>query len=71
MFGRYLYKTKRFRQAILPHSSFNLFKNVCERSWRQLQPIARKKDLITRYQNDLVSGFVNILVFFNKLANNF
>ena len=34
-------------------------------------PIARKKDLISMYRSALVSGFVNILVFFNKLANNF
>ena len=34
MFGRYLKKTKRFWHAISLHSSFNLFKNVCEISWR-------------------------------------
>ena len=34
-------------------------------------PIARKKDLISMYRRALVSGFVNILVFFNKSANNF
>ena len=54
-----------------PHRSFDLLKNVCERSWRQLQPIARKKGFISMYRSTLVSGFVNILVFFNKLANNF
>ena len=49
--------------AILPHGSFNLFKNVCERSWRYLQLIARKKDLISIYIGALlVNGKVNILV---------
>ena len=33
--------------------------------------IARKKGLIGVYGSALVSGFVNILVFFNKIANNF
>ena len=27
-------RTRGFWPAILPHSSFNLFKNMCERSWR-------------------------------------
>ena len=34
-------------------------------------PIARERDLISRYQGTLVSVFVNILVYFTKLANNF
>ena len=34
-------------------------------------PVARKRDLISTYQGALVSGFVNILVYFTKLANNF
>ena len=34
-------------------------------------PIARKRDLISMYQGALVSGFVNISVYFTKLANNF
>ena len=38
-------------------SSFNLFKNVCERSRRLLKPIARKKDLISTYRGARVSGF--------------
>ena len=71
MYGRYLQKTKRFSHAISPHSSFNLFKNVCERSWRQLCPITRKKDLISMYRGTLVSAFVNILVYFNRLVTNF
>ena len=34
-------------------------------------PIARRiKDLISMYRSALVSGFVNILVFINKSANN-
>ena len=33
--------------------------------------IARKKDLISMYRGALVSGFVNIPVYFNKSANNF
>ena len=45
--------------------------NVCERSWRYLQPIGRKKDLISMYRGALISGNVNISVYFNKLANNF
>ena len=53
------------------HRSFSLFKNVCERSWRYLQPIARKKDLISVCRGALVSGNVNSSVYFNKLANNF
>ena len=57
--GCYLYWTKRFWQAISPHSSFNFFKNVCERSWRYLQPIARKKDLISMHRGALISGNVN------------
>ena len=45
--------------------------NVGERSRRQLCPIAKKKDLISMYQGTLVNCFVNILVYFNKLATNF
>ena len=30
-----------------------------------------KKDLISMYHGALVSGFVNISVYFNKLPNNF
>ena len=30
-----------------------------------------KKDLISMYQGAVVSAFVNILFFFNKLANNY
>ena len=55
MFGRY----------------FNLFKNVCERPWRQLCTDCQKEGLISMYQGALVSGFVNISVYFTKLANNF
>ena len=33
-------------------------------------PIGRKKDLISMY-GGTVGGFGNILVYFNKLANNF
>ena len=33
--------------------------------------LLERKDLISIYQSALVHGFVNILVFFNKLANNF
>ena len=53
------------------YSSFNLFKNVCGRSWRLLQPIARKRDLFSMYRGALVKGFVKISVYFNKSANNF
>ena len=35
------------------------------------EPIARERDLISMYQGALVSVFVNILVYFTKLANNF
>ena len=41
------------------------------KTWRYLQPIARKKDLISMYWGALVSGNVNISVYFNKLANSF
>ena len=42
-------------------------KNVCERSYRLLW--SRKKDLISMYHGALVSGFVNISVYFNKLVD--
>ena len=45
--------------------------SVLNRSWRYLQPIARKKGLISMYQGALLSGNVNISVYFNKLANSF
>ena len=35
----------------------------------EIAPIARKKDLIGMYRGAVVSGFVNISVYFNKLAN--
>ena len=35
------------------------------------KPIDVKKDLISMYRGALVSGFVNILVYFNKWANKF
>ena len=53
-------------RKVVVDSSFNLFKNVCERSWRYLQPIARKEDLISMYQGTVSSGDVNISVYFNK-----
>ena len=34
-----------------------------------MEPIAREKDLISMHRGALVSGFVNILVYFNKQAN--
>ena len=34
-------------------------------------PSARTRDLISMCQGALVSGFVNISVYFTKLANNF
>ena len=34
-------------------------------------PIGRKKDLISMYRGTPVGAFANILVYFNKLANNF
>ena len=37
----------------------------------KVMEIARKKGFISMYRSALVSGFVNILVFFKKLANNF
>ena len=33
--------------------------------------IATKKDFIRMYHGAPVSGFVNVLVYFNKLVNNF
>ena len=38
---------------------------------RKICPIARKKDLISMYRGALDSGFVNISIYLNKLANNF
>ena len=38
---------------------------------RKICPIAGKKDLISMYRGALDSGFVNISVYLNKLANNF
>ena len=38
---------------------------------KDLELIARQKDLISIYRGSLVSGFVTILVYFDKLANNF
>ena len=50
----------------------SIFLKACVKDHgRLLQPIARKKGLISMYRSALVSGFVNILVYFNKLANNF
>ena len=66
MFDCYLYLTKRFWHAISPHSSFNLFKNVCG-----TPADCEKKDLISIYRGALISGNVNISVYLNKLANNF
>ena len=60
-------KRGAFDYAISPRDRFNLVKGVCERSCRLLE----KKDLISMHRGALVSGFVNILVYFNKLANNF
>ena len=42
--------------AISPHSSSSPLKNVCERLQRLLQPIARKKDLISMYRGPVVIG---------------
>ena len=35
------------------------------------QAVAKKKDLISMYHGALVSGFVNISVYFNKLVKIF
>ena len=69
MFGRYLQKTKRFWDAISPHSCLNLFRNMCERSWRQIQPIARKMDLTGMYRGALDSGLKTFRSTFNLLTN--
>ena len=47
----------------------SIFLKTCEKNHGDTstaQLIARKKDLIGRYGGALVSGFLNILVFFNK-----
>ena len=69
MFGRYLQKTKRFWHAISPHSCLNLFRNMCERSWRQIQPIARKMDLTGMYRGALDSGLKTFRSTFNLQTN--
>ena len=43
----------------------SIFLKACVKdNGRELQPIARKKSLISMYRSAFVSGFVNILVFF-------
>ena len=54
------------------HTSYSSFSHV----WKiveiaLLDCYNRKKDLISMYPGTLVSGFPNISVYFNKLANNF
>ena len=73
MFGHCLQETKCLWNAIIsPHSCFILFKDT----WKVMEialspwPIARKKlNLVSVYQGTLVGGFVNISLYFNKLAN--
>ena len=48
----------------------SIFLKTCVKD-HGLQSVARKKDLISMYRGALVSGNVNISVYFNKLANNF
>ena len=66
MFGRYLWKTKRFWNEISPHGSFNL---RLKRVWRAMEialaDCYKKKNLISMFRGDLVSGFVNMLVYLN------
>ena len=52
-------------------SSFNFWVETLDAPDFVLDMIARKKDLISMYRRALVNGFMNILVYFNKLANNF
>ena len=48
-----------------------IFLKMCVKDQGDSLAFARKKDLISMYRRALVSGFRNILVYFNKLANNF
>ena len=47
---------------------------ICSDIWHKYHEwyfkIATKKDFISMYHGALVSGFVNISVYFNKLVNN-
>ena len=51
-----LLENEALGHAISPHSSSSPLKNVCERLQRLLQPIARKKDLISMYRGPVVIG---------------
>ena len=67
--GRYLWK----RSAIPTHSCFNLFlkkESVKDYGDSFSRLLVRKKDLISIYWGALVSGFANILVYFNKKIIN-
>ena len=67
--GLYLWK----RSAIPTHSFFNLFlkkESVKDHGDSFSRLLVRKKDLISIYWGALVSGFSNILVYFNKKIIN-
>ena len=67
--GLYLWK----RSAIPIHSCFNLFlkkESVKDHGDGFSRLLVRKKDLISIYWGALVSGFSNILVYFNKKIIN-
>ena len=67
--GLYLWK----RSAIPTHSCFNLFlkkESVKDHGDSFSRLLVRKKDLISIYWGALVSGFSNILFYFNKKIIN-
>ena len=43
----------------------SMFSKTCVKNHEYLSSIARQKDLNSMYRDALVSGFVNILVYFN------
>ena len=69
----YLFCTKRsvFDMQFNPIVVLIFLKTCVKDRGDSSGPIGRKKDLISLYHGALVSGFVNISVCFNKLANNF
>ena len=60
------------KRSAIPPIVVSIFLKTCVKdhgdSFRRL--LARKKDWLSIYWGALVSGFVNVLVYFNKQANN-
>ena len=71
MFGHYLQKTKHFDMQFHLIVASSVLKTCVKDHGDSSSRLLEIRVSLYTYRSALASGFVNILVFFNKLTNNF